>query len=134
MDENQDSKFLSGLAVGAIGGAIAGAVTALLLAPQSGSETRLRLREAADQYATKGKESYEKIRAQAQAEAGGVVADIDLLKRYNTLSPEGKLEFKKQITSMLSEQDVELVEEALEEVEDEEVTETTTRRGRRRNS
>lgn len=135
MHENQDAKFLTGFAIGAIGGAIAGAATALLLAPQSGLETRLKLKEAADGYAARGREGYDRVRAQAQTEAGTVVEDIDLLKRYNKLSPEGKVEFKRQITAMLSEQDAAAIEEALDEVEEEEeateVADTTSRRSRR---
>lgn len=54
-------------------GAVAGGITALLLAPDKGSETRRKLREGASNMYGKGEEMFEEKTAAAQARAQALV-------------------------------------------------------------
>lgn len=63
MDENNGGS--SGVLVGFLVGAVVGAVVGLLLAPGSGSETRRRLRDAADKLGEEGRRRYDDARGYA---------------------------------------------------------------------
>ncbi len=61
---NTGSKFLLGF----LAGILTGAAIGLLLAPESGEETRNLIREKIDQYAEEGKKIIEKAKEKAQKE------------------------------------------------------------------
>jgi gas vesicle protein len=63
VDENSGGN--NGVLVGFLVGAVVGAVAALLLAPASGTETRRRLRDAADKLADEGRRRYDDARGYA---------------------------------------------------------------------
>ena len=74
-DKDEFGAFLLGFIVGGL----AGAVTALLLAPQSGAETRTVIREKAIELKDRASETYEEAYAKAEAAAAEARARFDAL-------------------------------------------------------
>ncbi len=76
MDEMDRSRGTDLLLLFLIGG-VAGAATALLLAPQSGAETRQKIREGLKQTADRGRELQTKLADKGRALAGEASSLID---------------------------------------------------------
>ncbi|HUE98785.1 MAG TPA: YtxH domain-containing protein [Anaerolineales bacterium] len=77
LNENQELKYQSnifGIVAGMLIGALAGAVTMLLLAPQSGKDTRLQLREKGFQLRDRTTEMVEETMAQVRLNADKITA------------------------------------------------------------
>lgn len=77
INENQELKYHSnifGIAVGMLVGALAGAVTMLLLAPQSGKDTRLQIREKGIELRDRTAEMVEETMAQVRLNANKITA------------------------------------------------------------
>ena len=74
-DRDDFGAFLIGFVVGGV----ACAVTALLLAPQSGEETRAMIKDRAIELRDKTVETYEETRARAEAAADEAVKRADAL-------------------------------------------------------
>jgi gas vesicle protein len=77
INENQELKYQSnvfGIVAGMLLGALAGAVTMLLLAPQSGKDTRLQLREKGILLRDRTTEMVEETMAQVRLNADKITA------------------------------------------------------------
>ena len=86
-DRDEFGAFLIGFVVGGV----AGAVTALLLAPQSGEETRAMIKDRAIELRDKTVETYEDARARAEAAADEAVKRADaLLKQAKSTAAQLK--------------------------------------------
>lgn len=85
--QNPIPTFLVGLLVG---GAV-GAITALLLAPQSGAETRRQIREKGVALGNQAVEVYARAEVQAEAALGDLRAGIDeLATKIDEMIAQGK--------------------------------------------
>ncbi len=76
-DENNFGSFLMGFTVGAL----AGAIVSLLMAPQSGEETRQVLKEKAIELKEKGAETYEDTKQRAETAYKDAIAKADELAK-----------------------------------------------------
>lgn len=76
-DENNFGSFLMGFTVGAL----AGAIVSLLMAPQSGEETRQVLKEKAIELKEKGAETYEETKQRAETAYKDAIAKADELAK-----------------------------------------------------
>lgn len=76
-DESNFGSFLMGFTVGAL----AGAIVSLLMAPQSGEETRQVLKEKAIELKEKGAETYEDTKQRAETAYKDAIAKADELAK-----------------------------------------------------
>ena len=76
-DESNFGSFLMGFTVGAL----AGAIVSLLMAPQSGEETRQVLKEKAIGLKEKGAETYEDTKQRAETAYKDAIAKADELAK-----------------------------------------------------
>ena len=76
-DESNFGSFLMGFTVGAL----AGAIVSLLMAPQSGEETRQVLNEKAIELKEKGAETYEDTKQRAETAYKDAIAKADELAK-----------------------------------------------------
>lgn len=76
-DESNFGSFLMGFTVGAL----AGAIVSLLMAPQSGEETRQVLKEKAIELKEKGAETYEETKQRAETAYKDAIAKADELAK-----------------------------------------------------
>lgn len=88
-DKNNFGSFFMGLTVGALAGAIA----SLLLAPQSGEETRQVIKEKAIELKEKGAETYEETKHKAEIAYKDALAKADDLAK---VTKEKAAEFSHQ--------------------------------------
>jgi len=127
---DRDTDFGAFLAGFVLGG-LAGAVTALLLAPQSGEETRLQIHDKSIELKDKATETAEEYRVRADefSKQAKVRADEYIASTQQVL--EKQLErvqsSKAETEEVLADQEAaeEAIEDALEEV-DEDAEESTT--------
>jgi gas vesicle protein len=98
--ENGNGTSAGMFMVGLLVGGIAGAAAALLLAPQSGEETRARIRQRGEELQGKAEDTLNKARARAEAVAS------DLKRRAEELQTQGHVileEGQKQLAKALEE-------------------------------
>lgn len=80
MHEYQENKYPAnnalGVLVGMLAGGLAGAVTMLLLAPQSGKETRMQIREKGIELRDRTSEIVEDTLAQVRTSANKITMDV----------------------------------------------------------
>ena len=80
-----------GVLIGTLFGALAGAVTMLLLAPQSGEDTRMQIREKSMQLRARTSEIVEDTLAQVRTSAQKVQTDIKDYGRLKAAEQLGNL-------------------------------------------
>ncbi|MCJ7660525.1 MAG: YtxH domain-containing protein [Anaerolineales bacterium] len=121
---DRDTDFGAFLAGFVLGG-LAGAVTALLLAPQSGEETRLQIHDKSIELKDKATETAEEYRVradefskQAKQRADEYVASTqEILEKQLERVQASKAETDKELAE--HEEDEEAIEDALEDLDEE---------------
>ncbi len=86
------AEFFAGLVIGGL----VGAALALLLAPQSGEETRAQLRDKSLEFKDRAEEGVLEARQQAEKQLGTLQEQVTALqKQVTTLQEKGKVAFEK---------------------------------------
>jgi gas vesicle protein len=109
-DRDEFGAFLIGFVVGGL----TGAITALLLAPQSGTETRALIKDKSFEFRDKAAESLEETYAQAEAAA------VEARSRFDDLAKTTKdkaIELQQRGKILLEEQKTKISKAAIEEVD-----------------
>lgn len=116
-----DNKF-GAFAAGLFTGALAGGIAALLLAPQSGEETRTLIVEKSQEVYEKAGKTFEEAYAQAEASLAEARTKVEELAEQ---AKEKSVEWQEQgqimlenITNKVDKAKVKNLEEALDDVED----------------
>jgi gas vesicle protein len=92
-DQNGGAEFFAGLVIGSL----VGAALALLLAPQSGEETRAQIRDKSLEYKDRAEEGVLVAREQAQKQITTLQDQVRVLQQQvNTLQEKGK----EQVTAL----------------------------------
>lgn len=106
-DKNDFGTFIMGFTIGAL----AGAVASLLMAPQTGEETRQLIKDRAIELKEKGAESYEETKRKAEIAYKDAVAKYE---QFAETTKEKAADFGQQVKSKVDEL-VHPVEKAAEE-------------------
>ena len=87
-EQEANSKRPAGFLTGLFLGGLAGAITALLLAPQSGEETRQQLQERAVKISEDAADRFDEVVAQARTKSGQVKSSLS--EKARDLKNQGK--------------------------------------------
>ncbi len=95
-DKNEFGTFIMGFTIGAL----AGAVVSLLMAPQTGEETRQLIKDRAIELKEKGAESYEETKRKAEIAYKDAVAKYE---QFAETTKEKAAEFGQQVKTKVEE-------------------------------
>jgi len=107
-DKNDFGTFIMGFTIGAL----AGAVASLLMAPQTGEETRQLIKDRAIELKEKGTETYEETKRKAEVAYKDAVAKYE---QFAETTKEKATDFGQQVKSKV-EDIVRPVEKAVEDI------------------